>query len=261
MKTTQFFSLTTAFLLATLGFAGIANADMNAQSIVNQFNAASGGSTMQFSYGSNYEIKLTQRAGYGFADTSAYANGVTGGSNYYHTFCVEPTQGVSTNMSATLNYANNKSTTTSGHSLSVGAAYLYSQFAAGTLSGYTYTASSARSTSNSYLRDAIRGLMGVSTMNWNNTFANVLLQINSDKSFWSQTYNPNTYYDVIGNYSVFVMTSYNSGGGAGQDFLYVAKANPSSDVPEPASVLLWGLGSFGVLAARRRAKQRRRQLA
>ena len=260
MKTTRFFFLMTILLLATFALTGLAKADMNAQAIVDQYNSASGGTRMQFSYGSNYELVLSQRSGYGFADTSAYADGITGGSNYYTSFCVEPSQGVATYMSATLNYANNKSTTSSGHSLSVGAAYLYSQYAAGTLGGYSYANTSARSTSNSNLRDAIRGLMGISSFNWSSTFASQLLAINSDKSFWTQTYDPNQYYDVIGDYSVFVMTCYNSSGSAGQDFLYVAKATSSSDTPEPASVLLWGLGSLGFLAARR-AKKRRMQLA
>lgn len=261
MKTKIFFQAI-VFLFIAVVATGVARADMNAQATVDAFNSASGGSQMVFTYSYNYEVNLTQRSGYSFADTSAYEDGVTGSSNYYRTFCVEPNVGAYTMMGATLNYENGKSTTSSGYSLSVGAAYLYSQFAAGSLEGYTYNNTSARSTSSSNLLSAIRGLMGISTLSWTNAFTNYLLTINSDKNFWTQTYDPNQYYDVIGDYSVFVMNCYSSTNGAnGQDFLYVASAKDSSDTPEPASVLLWTLGSFGALGAARRARKQREKLA
>ncbi len=261
MKKIRFFSLAMAFWVVALSIQGPVRADMGAQGIVNRFNAASGGTKMQFNYGSNYEVEISQRAGYGFADTSAYAQGVTGGPNFYRTLCVEPTVGVTSQMSATLNYANNKTTTSSGYALTLGAAYIYSKFATGTLSGYTYDNNGYRSNTFSSMSSAIRGLMGLNTMSWTSGFALQLLSINNDKSFWTQAYDPNKYYSVIGDYSVFVMNCYNSSGGDGQDFLYVAKASNSSDVPEPASVLLWGLGSLGAFGATRRARNRRLKLA
>lgn len=258
---TKFFYHAIAFLLVAAAVTNRASADMDAQAIVDAFNSASGGTQMLFNYSYNYEVNVAQRSGYEFADTSAYAAGVTGSSNYYRTFCVEPTVGAYSQMGATLNYADNKSTTSSGYSLSVGAAYLYSQFAAGTLDGYNYANTSARSTSSSNLLTAIRGLMGINTLSWTNVFASHLLTINNDKSFWTQSYDPNQFYDVIGDYSVFVMNCYSSTGANGQDFLYVASAKNGSDTPEPASVILWTLGSIGAFGAARKARKRREKLA
>jgi len=255
MKTIRFLPPAIAFLAVALSFQNSVKADMNAQAIVDQFNSASGGTKMSFSYGYNYEVQISQN-GSGFADTSAYEQGVTGGSNYYRTFCVQPNVGAYQNMQATLNYENGRSTTTSGHFLTIGAAYLYSQFAAGTLDGYEYAETSARTTSNSNLMSAIRYLMGIYTpLDWDNPFMDLLLSINGSKTFWTTEYDPNQYYDVIGNYSVFVMNNSEVGGSGrdGQDFLYVANATDSV-VPEPATLLLWGLGSLGAFGIARKRK-------
>jgi hypothetical protein len=262
MKVIRFLPLAITLWAIALFPLSFVKADMNAQAIVDQFNSASGGTQMSFSYGFNYEIKLSQY-GSGFADTSAYLQGVTGGSNYFQTFCVEPNVGAYPSMEGTLNYVNGTSSTTSGHFLTIGAAYLYSQFASGTLSGYSYDETSARATSNSQLLVAIRDLMAISVVtNWAaNPFLSQLLLINGDRDFWTELYNPNQYYDVIGNYSVFVMNNNEIGTGKyGQGFLYVAEASPSSGgVPEPTTLLLWGLGSLGAIGfARKRRVQRAR---
>ncbi|MCL2623674.1 MAG: PEP-CTERM sorting domain-containing protein [Planctomycetaceae bacterium] len=258
MKKIRFLPLAIALCVITMSPQSFVKADMNAQAIVDQFNSASGGSKMQFVYGTNYEVNLKQYSSSGFADTSAYAPGVTGGSNYFRTFCVQPNVGVYTNMEATLNYVNGKSSTTSGHFLTLGAAYLYSQFATGTLQGYNYAETSARSTSSSNLLTAIRALMSITIVsNWSaNPFLNQLLLSNSDRDYWTSAYDPNQYYDIIGNYSVFVMNNNEIGTNRdGQDFLYVVATNPSSDIPEPATLFLWGLGGLGVIGAARRRKK------
>ena len=259
MKIIRFFVSAIVILAVGMSMQNIVKADMNAQGIVDQFNSASGGTRMQFNYGYNYEVTMTQVNGMGFADTSAYAQGVTGGSNYFTTFCMEPSVGVSTQMSAQLSYAGNTSTTETGrNSLTIGAAYLYSQFAAGTLSGYTYTNTSARTTSNSNLTTALRYLIGVYTADWSNPFMKYLLTVNEDKNFWLQSYNPNQYYDVIGNYSVFVMNNSIGTNTPRQNFLYVTTAINTTDgpsgTPEPGTVLLWGLGCLGAfrVASKRR---------
>ena len=251
-----FFRISIILLLAVVA-TNHAKADMNAQAIVNSFNGATGGTKMQFTYDLNYrEVSVTKISELGFANTSAYANGVTGSSDYFRSFCIEPDIQAYPNMLAVLNYENGKSTTTEGHSLTVGAAYLYSQFAAGTLKDYSYPDSGREADSNA-LQEAIRYLIGAGSLSGSNVFINNMLTI-KDAAFWNQIYNPNEYYEIIGNYSVFVMNCYSSPSQyEAQDFIYVANASPSTDTPEPASVLLWTLGSFGALAAARRARKNR----
>jgi len=262
MKTIRFHLPAIAMLaIATMAIAiasqRTVKADMNAQAIVDQFNRASGGTEMMFSYGFRDEANVSQYGNYGFADTSGYAQGVTGGGNFFRTFCVQPNIIARDHMEATLNYENGRSSTTDGYHLTIGAAYLYSRFAAGTLDGYDYDNISSRSGSSNELLSAIRDLMGISTERWtSNEFLSRLLSITNDRNFWTQAYDPNRYYDIIGNYSVFVMNNREIGtGNDGQDFLYMAKTHSSSEVPEPATVLLWGLvGAFQAVKRRRKNK-------
>ena len=264
MKSIRCLPLVIALMAVALLPQSFVKAGMNAQAIVDQFNSASGGTKMPFIYGYNYyynyyEVQLTQY-GSGFADTSAYAQGVTGGSNYYRTFCVQPNVNAYQYMEATLNYVNGTSSTSSGHVLTLGAAYLYSQFAIGELEGYNYT-DSTHTTSSSNLTVAIRALMSITIVNdWaGNPFLKQLFSIENDRNYWTGAYDPNQYYDIIGNYSVFVMNNSEIGGLGrdGQDFLYVACATDSSNVPEPTTLLLWGLSSLGVFGvARKRIPER-----
>jgi hypothetical protein len=262
--TKKILSLTLATALVSLSFLSQAKADLNAQEIVNQFNSASGGNVLKYSYSSsNNEIKISQRSGYGFADTSAYA-ATTGTSTSYQSFCIEPSGGVTSNMTAELNYANGISQTSQGKTLSLGAAYLYKQFATGNLTGFDYVNASTRSSNAGALRDAIRTLIGITGYaTWSsNTYLLQLLTINSDQTYWMQAYNPNSYYNIIGDYSIFVMNCYTNDAGTtnGQDFLYLSNAtSTSAGTPEPATLLLWCLGSAGIcgLTARRHAKKKR----
>jgi hypothetical protein len=259
--TRKILSLTLATSLVSLSLLSQAKADLNAQEIVDQFNSASGGNLLKFSTVfslNSSEVKISQRSGYGFVDTSAYT-GASGTSTSYQSFCVEPTAYATNNMSAELNYADGVSKTSQGYTLSLGAAYLYMKFATGTLEGFDYNNASNATA----LRDGIRTLIGLpGSTSWiNNAYLMQLLMINSDQNSWTQAYNPNSYYNIIGNYSVFVMNCYQDDAGTtnGQDFLYLSNASQVSGTPEPASILLWGLGSLGMcgFAFRRRAKNKR----
>jgi len=260
MKTIRFHLLAIALLGIAILSQSFVKADMNVQAIVDRFNKASDGTSMKFSYSVNFEVNISQYGNYGFADTSAYAQGVTGGSNYFRTFCVQPYVNALQNMKSTLNYENGRSCTTEGNCLTIGAAYLYSQFAAGTLNGYEYDNTTSRTDSNRALLSAIRCLMGIKIVSdWaTNDFLAQLLRINNSKSYWSKVYDPNRYYDIIGDYSVFVMNNREiDSDEEGQDFLYVAKN--SSDVPEPTTVLLWGLGNLIMFGAFRWKKNIRNE--
>ena len=235
MKTMRHLTLTMVFFAVAMFTMNFALADMNAQGIVNQFNNTPDGQRTLFNYSmDDYGVRLTQVNGINHVDTSAYKQGVFGDSNSFRTLCIQPKVGVNNPMSMVLNYANNTSTSSTGQSLSVGAAYLYSQYAAGTLQGYNHYPLSA---SYGYLLSAVHGLIGLNPVDWDNTFMKLLLRINSDEDYWTQTYDPNKYYDDIGDYSVFIINCYDANGNGGyQNFLYVAKASNSSDTPEPAMV-------------------------
>ncbi|MDR1383987.1 MAG: PEP-CTERM sorting domain-containing protein [Planctomycetaceae bacterium] len=260
--TKKIFSLILATSFISLSLLSQAKADLNAQEIVDRFNSASGGELLKFSSSGSNEAKVSQRSGYGFADTSAYAT-TTGTSTSYQSFCVEPTATTASNMTAELNYANGVSKTSQGFALSLGAAYLYKQFATGNLTGFDYVNTSTRSSNAATLRDALRTLVGISGYGtWSsNAYLLQLLTINSDQTYWTQNYDPNSYYNIIGDYSVFVMNCYTNDAGTsnGQDFLYLANATQQTPgTPEPATIFLWGLGSLGLygFAARRRTKNK-----
>ena len=86
------------------------------------------------------------------------------------------------------------------------------------------------------------------------------MSLNDDPLYWTAHYNLLQNYDVMGDYLVFIMTVTDPNGGNThfEDFLYHATKtdNPTpprrpddppgnGDVPEPATVLLWTLGSLG----------------
>jgi hypothetical protein len=160
---------------------------------------------------------------------------------------------------------------------------LYRLFATGELGVYNYENQYTKNQSYglyyggdySDLFFAIQYLMGSTYIvppgsmdsDWeNNLFLQTLLSINSDKSHWTSIYDPGKYYDEIGNYSVFIANAnsivdytYRVEG----DFLYLAKLGetPSSSVPEPATLALWGLGTFGAaIIGYRKRRQMVREL-
>ena len=274
MKHNRFFLLlATAALMAV--FQASAFADQTAQDIVTEFNAMNGGYGYQFNPGTaaSYtysstgtgEIRLFQVAGTQMADVSAYTSN-TAGTNYFQTFCVEPSrQFGSGGTSGFLDYANNTTSTfmngDTGLSttLTLGAAYLYKQFATGNLN-YDYVGSN-RAYDAAVLQDAIWYLIGNSaemkvTTSTNNKYLQMLDGMSGYT--WSAAYDPGqSYMGLMDDYRVFVMQTplsitVNPSGGMGimsmpfytQDVLYVAKPD-SSDTPEPASILLWTLGGLG----------------
>jgi PEP-CTERM motif. len=279
MRTHHVFPQVCAILM-TLLVPSIAFSDTTATTIYNTFNAMNSGQGYLFnsntdsSYTYNTtgtgEARLFNR-GSDMADTSAYA-ATTSGANYFQTFCVEPTRILDPNdvNAGKLNYANNRTSTVrngltnESTVLTLGAAYLYKEFAAGTLTGYNYTgANHARDAA--LLQDAIWYLTGhtsylavttnVSTIWTENKFLATLNTIGGYN--WSEIYDPGqSYTGLMNDYRVFIMqntTEVANSGGMGilsttiyrQDVLYVAKGGGGSDVPEPASILLWTLGSLG----------------
>ena len=199
-------------------------------------------------------------------DLSAYhANARGSAPNSFLSFCIEPNVGLVTVAgTAKLNFSDGNSTRVSSDNkaISVGTAFLYQQFATGAFdtSLYNYTNSTQRSSDYSSLLGVLRSLMVPNgTLNWSNKFLGYLLTINSDQNYWTAIYDPGQRYNEIGDYAVFVMNiSDPNGAGEYQDFLYIAKADyghSNGEVPEPAMILLWTLGSIGTLGVRQYRKR------
>ncbi|MCL2348600.1 MAG: hypothetical protein FWC50_10125 [Planctomycetaceae bacterium] len=232
----------------------IAKADLNASQIATQINAMNGGKGLVTTYNTN-SMAITQHTftttpGYTNPDTSAYGS-QTAGSNYFKSFCVEPNVYVYNNetVSMMVNYANGKTVTSSGLALTLGAAKLYKDFATMALGNYDYGNTAGQLANNAdQLTTAIHVLIGAVTIaNWSqNVYLSQLLAVNSQQSYWTAVYDPGRLYSEIGDYSVFVLNVSDFTTGVDcQDHLFLVKTSGSS-VPEPASVVLWGLGSLGV---------------
>jgi len=135
--------------------------------------------TSKYSYGSGGEFRAVGNAGLdAIVDWAAYSTATKGtissatdisswgynssmnGQQYFQTFCIEANEYFSPGTSYSVGISPNAmygSQPPNGDPISIGTAWLYSQFAAGTLSGYTYTYGSSRAsaTSAGALQEAI----------------------------------------------------------------------------------------------------------
>lgn len=265
MRYSKYLTMAVLMCVSTLILQQEAKADLTASEIVSSFNNLNSGQGLYFLYttSSTYEGRIAKAStSADVADVSAYAASTASSAGYFFSFCVESSSTITANLNyyGQLDYNGGVTQTSSGNVLTVGAAYLYQQFAAGTLAGYSY--SSGRSTSATAMREALYVLTGQQTIaNWsNNTFLSHLLTVNNSQSYWIASYDPGQYYTEIGNFSVFVMQVTSATNGAeAQDFVYVAKAS-FGDVPEPATFILWLMGSVSALGAGY-AKKRRKKIA
>ena len=242
-------------------------ADLNALEIYNTFKSMNGGQGFRFvpdRLVSPTLVTLTTQTDYQNVDNSAYIAG-RGGSvgspsqTFFETFCVAPELLVSSVGLGKLNYneTTGLSKTSEGHTLTLGAAYLYKEYATSlTPLGITGEVDSMD------FALAIRALMGIRIVSkWTeNVYLNALLDINDSKEYWTKRYQVNQKYSEIGDYCVFVINVTDTDGlGQYQDFLYIAPAEGTPDVPEPVTILLWSLGGMGLfgtsLARKRRMKK------
>ena len=287
------FTFVIAAVLLTAPFGSV-SADMisgvslGAQSIVDSVNGMSYGKGFAFNTEQPYFnavcVKAVSHWDTGWAnlypgvpDLSAYANT---GANHNSFITVDVGNQLTTGINGlhfgTLNYSNGTTSTAyepHNFSLSVGAAYLYQLLASSnSVEDINDLSLAIRWDRNRFgwgiTEDEIAGF-------WNsNMYMRELLSINSDRSFWESVYDPDAYYDEIGNYSIFVMNVADNGNGP-HDILYIAgAANPydgngggtgdgngggtgggdpgtPAATPEPATMLMFGMGLCTLPFARR----------
>jgi len=262
----------------------VAGVSLNAQAIVDAFNSMNNGT------GFNYHMTNPANAGIRFLSDVSMGNGSTQSPNtsaYYYSrnnpfpddvyfsntasfISLEVGPNVSTGWGTnygTLNYGNGTSMTHLGDTLKVGAAYLYQLLA-------TTNDIDRYGTNGTELAAAIRFLIGQPYLyeeqftDWDNQYLQMLLTLNNDHDYWQLDYNPDAYYEEIGNYSIFVMNAvsppvamamaFNFIPYPYKDYLYIAEAaNPYEPAvtPEPATMLMFGVGLAGLPFVRRLRKK------
>lgn len=264
---------------------GMVAADFNALDYVMSFNAMNSNQGISFQlvsgtgYGDSAEVRLTSTGIGTFADTSAYStSNQISGSNYFSSFCVSNesfTIGATAN--GKLNYDYGVTRTRDELAITLGAAWLYKLFATGEINSvlggynslgepmYIYSIFPERNANAAAFQQALKMLIGADqTTSWNsNNYTYTLIQYAMDTmgmtssqamNFWTQNYALNTNYDLMGDYVVFSM--YSSQG----SYLYMTtKSGGGSDVPEPATILIWTLGGMGLAGSAWRRNRKNAQ--
>jgi hypothetical protein len=204
-----------------------------------------------YSYLPGGEFTLTPVTGGLQSVLSNYASTTKdiGGGTNFETFCIE-TQVEFTPASwggPTYNAGiSNNAIGAGGNPLTLGAAWLYYEFATGQLNDYNYNyTGSTRQTSAGELQEAIWFFMGQNLNVQGDSigvgpFKNDVI---SHFGSLSAAFAPSN-----GSYGVYVLNLYNANGSPAQNQLVLEK------VPEPTTMLLLGLGLIGLAGIRRKLK-------
>ena len=207
-----------------------------------------------YSSGSGGEFNAVTTGGNFLADYAASTSTAVGAGTGFETFCIDASHywysGVTYNATlGSTTYAG------SGNQISIGTCYLYSQFAAGTLNGYSYlTTGSTRKTSAGLLQNTLWALEGeISSAGIfvvGNVFYNDLMS-EFQNSITAAEANAGT-----NNFGVAVL-QLSCSGVIGQSQLVetnsTSQSHSQTPIPEPSSVLAGALllVPLGVQALRR----------
>jgi hypothetical protein len=294
-----------AALVFACGTYGVASAkivegvSLGAWDVVNQFNSMNYGQGLLFSHaqkgGIYYQIFPTGQ----LPDLSAYPKDPRLSQRYFMT--MKAARGITINAydayvaAGKLHYDGSTTkaydpTVAYPTTLSVGAAFIYTNFIQGSYGGpfMNYSSSTYPYHTDRYGKtDMVKGKqfydawsiltnqdrirlgtssnLGLSlwgSSQSNNYILQSLLSMNNDKSYWLAPYDPDKLYTEIGYYSVFSMNTtrvstnplYNVGGPA-TSMLYLVDMTPTL-IPEPETyvMMLAGLGVIGAIARRRRSQ-------
>ncbi|MBM4313784.1 MAG: PEP-CTERM sorting domain-containing protein [Deltaproteobacteria bacterium] len=196
--------------------------------------------------GNGGEFNITGIPVSGYASSALYGGG-------FETFCLERYEYISPGSKyyAEVSSSNSTASTTYGNDpISQGTAWLYSLFAEGTLSGYNYTPGYYRSASAAELQETIWWLEGEITYAPTNSFSSLVTTKFGSESYAKSTVAGNTY--GVGVLNLYVDPTKKANR---QDQLILTNPSTPTTVPEPATMLLLGLGLIGLAGIRSRLKK------
>lgn len=229
------------FLLAALA---LLNASSSALAISYSVSTVNGYGPHQAGVGGEFTLRTSDDFMNSLAE--GYGNPAKNqvlGSTTFQTFCVEGNEHIYANTTYDVRLSDR---TTSGVLLTKGAAYLYSQFAQGSLTGYNYGA--GRSTTAGQLQNTFWAVMGnqvSQTFNPANPFQSLLVTQFGDWTMANQAAD-------AGDYGVYVLNMWASGHvdesayGRQDQLVWLAKGAGSS-VPDAGNSLLLLAFSAGAL--------------